>query len=156
MIRRAETRDIPDVLRLLHQVLDIHHRGRPDLFRAGGTKYGEGELAEIFRNPDTPVFVFTDEGDARVQGYCFCIRQQILGDAIRTDAATLYIDDLCVEEACRGRHIGRQLYEHVLAYARAQGYHNVTLNVWSCNPEALAFYRRMGMQPQKIGMEVVL
>lgn len=156
MIRRAETRDIPDVLRLLHQVLDIHHRGRPDLFRPGATKYSEQELAALFAGADTPVFVYTDDEDARVLGYAFCVRQQILGDAIRTDVPTLYIDDLCVDSACRGRGIGRALYGHVLSFARARGYYNVTLNVWSCNPEAMAFYQRMGLQPQKVGMEVIL
>jgi len=32
----------------------------------------------------------------------------------------------------------------------------VTLNVWSCNPSALAFYESMGMKVQKIGMETIL
>ena len=157
MIRPAQVRDIPDVLHLLHQVLDVHHRGRPDLFRPGATKYSGEELADIFANPDTPVFVCTDDaGGDRVLGYAFCIRQQILGDAIRTEVPTLYIDDLCVDEACRGQGVGRQLYEHVLAFARANGYYNVTLNVWSCNPGAMAFYERMGLRPQKVGMEVIL
>ena len=156
MIRPAEVRDIPDVLHLLHQVLDIHHRGRPDLFRPGATKYSGEALAEIFADPDTPVFVYTDGEDARVLGYAFCVRQQILGDAIRTDIPTLYIDDLCVDSACRGQGVGRALYEHVLSFARERGYYNLTLNVWSCNPEAMAFYRRMGLQPQKVGMEVIL
>ena len=61
-----------------------------------------------------------------------------------------------MDSACRGQGIGRQLYEHVLAYAREKGYYNVTLNVWSCNPEAMAFYQRMGLRPQKVGMEVIL
>ena len=156
MIRPAEARDIPGLMNLLHQVLDLHHRGRPDLFKPNATKYGTAELESILADPNTPVFVFTDSADARVLGYAFCIRQQILGDAIRTDIPTLYIDDLCVDSACRGQGIGRQLYEHVLAYAREKGYYNVTLNVWSCNPEAMAFYQRMGLRPQKVGMEVIL
>ena len=156
MIRPAEIRDIPDVLHLLHQVLDVHHQGRPDLFRPGAAKYSGEALAEIFRSPDTPVFVYTDGEDARVLGYAFCIREQILGDPIRTEVPTLYIDDLCVEEGCRGQGIGRQLYEHVLAYAREKGYYNVTLNVWSCNAPAMAFYERMGLRPQRVRMEVIL
>ena len=34
-----------------------------------------------------------------------------------TDVKTLYIDDLCVDEAVRGMHIGSLLYEYVLDYA---------------------------------------
>ena len=31
---------------------------------------------------------------------------------------TLYLDDLCVDEACRGKHVGKALYERVLAFAK--------------------------------------
>ena len=44
-IRKAETRDIPRLGDLLLQVCRVHHRGRPDLFRAGGRKYTDEELA---------------------------------------------------------------------------------------------------------------
>ena len=69
---------------------------------------------------------------------------------------TLYLDDLCVDEACRGRHAGRQLYDAVLALAREKGCYNVTLNVWACNAGAMRFYEGCGLQTQKIGLEVVL
>ena len=67
----------------------------------------------------------------------------------------LYIDDLCVEENLRGRGIASKLYEHTLQYARSIGCDAVTLNVW-CGNEALKFYEKCGMKPQKIGMEFVL
>jgi len=44
----------------------------------------------------------------------------------------------------------------VIDFARREGFYNVTLNVWSCNPGAQAFYEAMGMKPYKIGMEQVL
>ena len=69
---------------------------------------------------------------------------------------TLYIDDLCVDEATRGRGVGRSLFDHVLAYAREAGCHDVTLNVWELNPGARAFYERMGMRPLKTCMETLL
>ena len=72
------------------------------------------------------------------------------------DVKTLYIDDICVREDCRGQGIGAALYRHVTGYAREKGFYNVTLNVWSCNPGALKFYEAMGMQKQKIGMEQIL
>ena len=155
MIRRAELRDIPDVMRLLAQVDLVHHRGRPDLFRVG-TKYGPEELKAIFADPARPVFVLTDEADARVLGYAFCVHQRHEGDRILTDVSTLYLDDLCVEEGCRRQGIGKKLLDHVIAYARAAGCHNVTLNVWNCNVQAMRFYEKCGMKPQKTGMETIL
>ena len=61
-----------------------------------------------------------------------------------------------MDESARGKHVGTALYNHVIDFARDEGFHNVTLNVWSCNPDALKFYEAMGMKPQKIGMETIL
>ena len=41
MIRKAHTQDIQDICTLLEQVLEVHHAGRPDIFRAHGKKYDE-------------------------------------------------------------------------------------------------------------------
>ena len=69
---------------------------------------------------------------------------------------TVYIDDICVDEAARGLGVGRALYDHILAFAREKGAYNVTLNVWSCNPGAMAFYEKLGLVPYKVGMEKIL
>ena len=60
------------------------------------------------------------------------------------------------DERSRGHHVGSTLYRYVLDFARQSGCHNVTLNVWACNPKAQAFYERMGLTPYYIGMEQVL
>ena len=155
MIRRAKENDIPDVLRLLVQVCMVHHNGRPDLFKGPATKYTAEQLKEIFRDDRRPVFVLTNEDD-KVLGYAFCVYQEHFGDNILTDIRTLYIDDFCVDEDCRGQHIGKQLYEYVLDYARKNGFYNVTLNVWNCNESAMKFYQKCGLVPQKVGMEKIL
>ena len=154
-VRRAEKADIPRILELLVQVDMVHHTGRPDIFKGPTTKYSEEQLSEIICDDKKPVFVCTDE-EGLVLGHAFCMHQQVTGDRVLTDIRTLYIDDICVDEKARGRHIGQALYEHVIAYAREQGFYNVTLNVWTCNPGAMRFYEKMGLKPQKIGMELVL
>lgn len=154
-IRPAAERDIPDLVRLLEQVELVHHHGRPDIFKCGGRKYTDDQLRAILADPHTPVLAAVDEQD-RVKGYAFCIFKQFLNDNILTDIKTLYIDDLCVDETCRGQHIGRTLYDAVLDFARANGCYNVTLNVWSCNASAMRFYEKCGLKPQKVGMEVIL
>ena len=153
-VRRAEARDIPAILDLLVQVDMVHHRGRPDLFKGPTTKYSAEELKAIFSNGETPVFVCTDEND-KVVGHGFCVMEQY-GGQLMTERSTLYIDDICVDENTRGQGVGRALYDHILDYAREAGCYNVTLNVWSCNPGAMAFYEKLGMAPYKIGMETIL
>ena len=153
-VRRAEIRDIPAILDLLVQVDQVHHNGRPDLFKGPATKYSAEELERIFTDEDTPVFVCTGE-DGRVLGHGFCVMQRS-GGQLMVEHTTLYIDDICVDEAARGQGVGRALYEHILAYARAKDCYNVTLNVWSCNPGAMAFYEKLGLVPYKTGMEKIL
>lgn len=154
-VRRANENDIARILELLVQVDMVHHNGRPDLFKGPATKYNAEQLETIIKDDSTPVFVYVDE-EGRVLGHAFCIHKQIVGDAVLTDVKTLYIDDICVDEAARGLGVGRALYQHVIEYAKSCDCYNVTLNVWSCNPGAMEFYKAMGMEPQKIGMECIL
>lgn len=150
-IRKAEERDIPGIVNLLYQVQDVHARKRPDLFKLGGKKYTEEQLKDIIA--ENPVFVAEDNG--KILGHAFCILYVHM-DNNSTGYSNLYIDDLCVDEAARGQHIGKALYDYVLGYARESGCYNVTLNVWSCNESAMEFYKAMGMSVQKIGMEAIL
>ena len=133
----------------------VHHVGRPDLFKSGAKKYTDDELKVIIADDQRPIFTAVDE-EGNVLGYAFCVFQQHIGSNIMTDIKTLYIDDLCVDETLRGRHIGRQLYDCVLDFAKESGCYNVTLNVWSCNEGAMRFYEKCGLRPQKVGMEVIL
>lgn len=153
-IRRAKDDDIPTLDNLLFQVHEVHHKARPDLFKADAKKYTDEQLKEILSNDKTPVFVA--ESDEKILGYAFCIHKQFINDNNMTDVKTLYIDDLCVDENERGKHIGKKLYDFVVSYARENGYYNVTLNVWADNKKAVGFYEKIGLRVQKIGMEKIL
>ena len=150
MIRKAEKRDIASIIELLHQVNMVHHVLRPDLFKPYTTKYDEQELEALLDDDRKPIFVFDNDG---VLGYAFCQITEVKNDKLLQDIKTLYIDDICVDEKARGQHVGKALYEHVLAYAQSIGCHNITLNVWDGNDAALSFYQNMGMKVQKTTME---
>ena len=154
MIRHAMEKDIPKMEDLLSQVCLVHHRGRPDIFKIG-RKYSEKELEELLQDETRPILVCVDENDD-VMGYCFCIYQQHVDHSVLTDIKTLYIDDLCVDETLRGKHIGKKLYEAAVKMAKENGCYNLTLNVWSCNPSAMRFYEAMGLTPQKTCMELII
>ena len=153
-IRRAVYSDMEGINSLLRQVLEVHHNGRPDLFKGGVKKYNDRQLKEILGDDSRPVFVAAENDN--ILGYAFCIIKQAVNDNILTDIKTLYIDDLCVDEKCRGMHIGKGLYKFILDYAKGIGCYNVTLNVWALNDSAMKFYESCGLKPQKIGMEKIL
>ena len=153
-IRFAEARDIPGMIALLQQVGEVHHRIRPDIFRAGAQKYDEAALEALLQDPQRPIFAAL-EGE-QLLGYCFCILEEVKDNPVLQDVKSLYIDDLCVDETIRGKHVGSRLYDHVCAYARQIGCSSVTLNVWCGNDSAMGFYESRGMKPRKIYMETTL
>ena len=110
MIRKAEKRDIPSIIELLHQVNMVHHVLRPDLFKPYTTKYDEQELEAMLEDDRKPIFVLDNDG---VLGYAFCMVTEVKDDILLQDIKTLYIDDICVDEKSRGKHVGKALEEYV-------------------------------------------
>jgi ribosomal protein S18 acetylase RimI-like enzyme len=153
MVRRATKADIGRIIDLLHQVNMVHYSIRPDLFKPHTTKYDEHELETLLADDNSPIFVYDD---GQVLGHAFCQVSEVHNHQLLQDCKTLYIDDICVDEAARGRHVGTALYEYVRDYAHSIGCHHITLNVWEGNTAAMNFYRSMGMQVQKTGMEAIL
>ncbi len=155
IIKRADKEHLEGVKDLLTQVCRVHAKGRPDLFADGARKYTDGELTELFKDDERPVFVAVDD-DENVLGYCFCILEDHSKHHQFTPIKSLYIDDLCVDERSRRLHIGEKLYMFVREYAKQHGCYNLTLNVWELNKGAKAFYEKMGLKPLKYGMETLL
>lgn len=153
-IRLATVNEIPGMIDLLQQVGEVHHQIRPDLFRRGAQKYSESDLAQLLQDETRPIFGAVDNG--RLLGYCFCIIEEVKDNPVLCDAKTLYIDDLCVDEAYRGQGIATRLYDAVSSYAKSIGCASVTLNVWCGNDNAMRFYESRGMKPRKIYMEAQL
>ena len=145
---------IPGMIDLLQQVGEVHHQIRPDLFRTGAQKYSEADLAALLKDPTRPILIA--EIDGKVAGYAFCILQETKDSSVLCDRKVLYIDDLCVDESIRGKGISTALYEKVCEFAKNLSCQAVTLNVWCGNDSAMRFYEKMGMKPQKIGMEAIL
>ena len=152
-IRKANKNDIRRIIELLHQVNMVHHVLRPDLFKPHTTKYDEQELETMFNEESKPIFVYDD---GMVWGYAFCQITEVKDNQLLEDIKTLYIDDICVDEVARGKHVGKALFEYVRNCAKTIGCNNITLNVWEGNEAALSFYRNMGMKVQKTTMEVIL
>ena len=155
MIRKAEERDIPRIIELLGQVLQIHAAIRPDIFIPGTTKYTVDELKELLKNKENPIYVAVNKADVCV-GYAFCqLREQPFSNNM-VPFKSLFIDDLCVDQQERGQHIGESLFNYVKNEAKRLGCYEVTLNVWTGNTSAEKFYEKMGMKTKERQMEYIL
>jgi ribosomal protein S18 acetylase RimI-like enzyme len=149
-IRRAETRDIPGMIKLLYQVGGVHHDIRPDIFRENAIKYTPAQLEALLTDENSPIFIYDD---GLVAGYCFCQIRELEGSTVLTDRKELYIDDLCVDENRRGQRIGSALYDYAVTYAKEIGCQFLTLNVWCGNDGAMRFYENAGLKKRNITME---
>ncbi len=154
-IRRASEKDIDSLIKLLQEVLEIHANIRPDIFISGTTKYTRSDLLEKLTNDEEPIYVAVDEND-EVMGYAFCVLKQQPFSTNMVPFKSLYIDDLCVDSKCRGKHIGEQLFEYVKAEAKRLGCYEITLAVWAGNDGAERFYDRIGFKTKERIMEYIL
>ena len=154
-IRRAENKDAEKILDLLTQVLNIHAAIRPDVFIPDTTKYTESELYDMFKDDTRPVFVAVSDDD-KVLGYAFCVLKKQPFSNNMVPFTSLFIDDLCVDESCRGMHIGQKLFDFVKNHAKALGCYEITLNVWEGNDAARGFYENLGLKPKETQMEYIL
>lgn len=154
-IRKAEEKDIPQIMDLLGQVLQIHADIRPDIFIPNTTKYTDTELTEMLKDEAKPIYVAVDENDICL-GYAFCqLKDQPFSNNM-VQFKSLFIDDLCVDQSIRGHRIGEQLFEYVKSEAKKMECYEVTLNVWTGNTPAEKFYEKMGMKTKERQMEYIL
>lgn len=154
-IRRAKETDIQKIMELLGQVLEIHAAIRPDIFVSGTTKYSEDDLKEMILDDEKPIYVAADDED-NCMGYAFCQLKNPAFTSTMVPHKSLYIDDLCVDEKYRGKHLGEALFEHVKREAKRLGCYEVTLCVWNGNDTAERFYEKMGMTTKERMMEIIL
>ena len=153
-IRQAVQSDIPAIQSLLLQVEKIHCDGRPDIFKDGGVKFTNEQLAQLLCDPTRPIFCAVNDG--QVVGYVFCIITEIKGDPMLRDAKTLHLEDVCVDESCRGRRCRQLSHEYVKTYARENDFTRIDLDVWEFNDRAREFYEKHGFGVQKRRMDLVL
>ena len=153
-IRKAIPSDIPVLNHLLEQVLLVHHKVRPDIFKESGRKFNDEQLKTLMSQENTPIFVFENE-EGKILGHLFCIIKEPQSLA-QTPIKTLFIEDLCVDENARGQKIGEQLCHFAEDFAQEIGCYNLTLDVWNDNVAALRFYERLDLKPQQTIMEKIL
>ena len=151
MIRRAIVTDIEVINNLLSQVLEIHAKGRPDIFKTGTKKFSDEELLELIKDDNKPIFVYEENG--KVLGYVFVEYEIERNSHSKQDRKSLFIEDFCVDEKYRKKGIATELFKYCELLAKKEKCNSITLNVWHLNNGAIAFYEKMGMNPLKTIME---
>ena len=155
IIRKAKEKDIPRILELLEQVLQIHADIRPDIFIPGTTKYTIDELRELLKHKEKPIYVAVDEDDVCV-GYAFCQLQEQPFSNNMVPFKTFLLMIFVSVKRFEVSMLAKVCLNIVKNEAKQIGCYEVTLNVWAGNTSAEKFYEKMGMRTKERQMEYIL
>jgi ribosomal protein S18 acetylase RimI-like enzyme len=154
-IRTAEKKDVEDIIRLLKQIAQLHHTGRPDIFKSNANKYTHDFVHFKIKNPDECIFVAVDKAD-KVLGYVFCYFEIRKEHAVLKERKVLCIDDICIDDNKRGLGLGSLLLEKAIDYAKSTECVAIELNVWEFNEDAIKFYEKHNFSTKYRRMEMLL
>lgn len=154
-IRRAEFKDLKQIIKMLSQVLELHAKIRPDVFVLGTTKYSEDDLQKMIEDKNNYIYVATNEDDVAI-AYAFCEIKTPKFTSTNVPHKYFYIDDFCVDEKYQRNHIGQTLFEHVIKEAKELGCYEIILTCWEGNNVARKFYGKMGMRIRSATMELLV
>ena len=151
-VRFARENETERVNALRKQVNDLHVVGKPEVFKPDFPDELRDYIDAIRNDPNKNIVVC--ERDSVICGYA------VLNHIIRPETPFmfvrdyLYIDEFGVDEAYRRRGVATEMIDFIKAYAKAQGFHRIELNMWEFNRDALAFYETVGFQTYRRYMEM--
>lgn len=137
-IRPATPADVPVVLRFVRELATFERE--PDAVRAT-----EPLLTEALFGSTPAAETVIAESDGAPLGFALFFHNFSTWEGRRG----LYLEDLYVTPAARGRGVGTALLRHLAVLAMERGCARFEWSVLDWNADAIAFYRSMGA----VGME---
>jgi ribosomal protein S18 acetylase RimI-like enzyme len=154
-IRKAEKKQAAQIVGLLEYIFALHKKGRPDVFAdTDSPKYTEEDVCRLI--DDENYRIISAEEDGRVVGYMIAELVDGSKHPHMRSVKTLYIDDICVDEAYAHKGVGTALFEEAKRIGKELGCVRIDLNVWAFNEGAIKFYEKMGMTVSSMRMEYKL
>ena len=147
-IRRARLSDAEALASLSADVQTHHADAIPQLFKAvGPATFPPAAVRELLDEKDRIVLVACAE--KVVVGYASAQIQRRAETPFRHAVACLCIQWMGVLAGWRRKGVGRALIDALRVAAAEHGLALVTLDVWSFNTNAYAFYTAVGFHPQR-------
>lgn len=138
MIRPAMPADVSTILRLVRELAAFERE--PDAVHAT-----EAMLADALFGPSPAAEALVAEQDGGPVGFALFFHNFSTWTGLRG----LYLEDLYVTPAARGRGVGKALLAHLAGIAVDRGCARFEWSVLDWNADAIAFYRSVGA----VGME---
>jgi len=135
-VRAAEPADVPAVHRMILELAE-YERLRDEV------RATEADLREALFGPRPVVEAAVAEEAGEAVGFVLFFTNY----STFVGRPGIYMEDLYVRPAWRGRGHGRRLMEHVIRLARERGCGRVEWAVLVWNEPAIRFYRAVGARP---------
>ena len=150
-IRKANINEVEQIANIMKQIMDLHTKSRPDMFKIKTSKQIEGEVLEALKDDNRIVLVAIEEN--KIYGVLICKIKYVNSHINLKDSKSLWIDELGVDEKYKKRGIGKMLMQEAEKIAKENKCERLELNCWNFNEVALEFYKKQGIQDQRIIME---
>ena len=154
-IRNAVPSDCAMIHPLQKEIAQLHHAGRPDLFKTQARYFTQEDFDARLKNPAHTVFI-AETLHGQVVGYAFAWVKACRNHSTYVDFDCFYIDDICVLKAWQKKGIGRQLLNACREKASALHCRSMELGVWHFNQDAIQFYTHCGFHIRTLRMEHTL
>ena len=139
IIRDAMPADVPELSRLLDDLFSIEQDFQPN------TENQQRGMLLLLQQPERGCIKLAEEG-GRIIGMVSA--QLVISTA--EGAPSAWVEDMVVDNAWRGRGIGRALLDSLMDWARTKGATRAQLLVDLDNEPALGYYRHLGWDTTKL------
>jgi GNAT superfamily N-acetyltransferase len=130
-IRRAEKKDCPAMLDLIRELAE--YEKAPDEVTVDPHHFEESGFGS---NPVWWAFVVENQEKKVVAFALYYIRYSTWKGQV------MYLEDILVTEALRGKGIGKMLIERLIKEAKEKGFKRMTWQVLDWNEPAINFYKK--------------
>jgi ribosomal protein S18 acetylase RimI-like enzyme len=137
VIRPARPDDVPVILRLVRDLAEYHRAHRDDVIAT------EEQISDALFGNDPAVFVHVAELEGAVVGLVVWW----LSYSTWTGNHGIYLDELYVDPAARGRGFGKALLATLASICIDRGYTRLEWSVFDWNTPAIGFYESVGAVP---------
>jgi len=146
VVRRATIDDAALISTLNADVQAIHAAELPWRFKVPGPEtFPPSAAASLLGNPNNLVFVADIEAEPAGYAYAEVVRRS--ETPFHHAFEMIYLHHISVRAAHRRCGVGQSLIDAIRAAGRERGISLVTLDVYTFNAEARAFFRRRGFAP---------
>ena len=135
-IREVRVEDVPSVVKLVHELADYERA-------ADECALTDEQLHAALFGPSPALFGFVAELDGEVVGFALWF----LNFSTWRGTHGIYLEDLFVQPAHRGRGLGKDLLRALAAVCVERGYSRLEWSVLDWNEPAIGFYKRLGASP---------